>query len=242
MCIYRNRQIGANKRITSSKIRVEQIDGGSIERGGKDYVGLRISRVNHDCKPNAAHVYDDNARVQILYALRDIPQGEEICFSYSLFPNLFLGKTLKSQLSPSTDEFKFLQRALYINWGFQCPDDCFCKDPIARKLVADGKELDTRMDVYVMRGRIEEALEAGNKLLEIQRKLNVSWTCRAEMELQLFKIAVRSSKTMEKRGEHIEAALEIGSTVCPYSEVTKKYEKFANHPETAEYYKLMDRY
>jgi len=27
--------------------------------GGKSYVGLRVSRVNHDCKPNTGYVYDE---------------------------------------------------------------------------------------------------------------------------------------------------------------------------------------
>ena len=60
---------------------------------GKSYVGLRISRVNHNCRPNAARIYDEVARVEILYALQDIPPGEEICYSYYIFPHIFLFHT-----------------------------------------------------------------------------------------------------------------------------------------------------
>jgi len=56
-------------------------------------VALRISRVNHACRPNAATNYDETALVAILFALKDIHPGDEITICYyspfcSLLPNL----------------------------------------------------------------------------------------------------------------------------------------------------------
>jgi len=54
------------------KFKINSIAGHPARDGGKDYVALRVSRVNHDCKPNAGYVYDEVARVEILFAQRDI--------------------------------------------------------------------------------------------------------------------------------------------------------------------------
>lgn len=46
---------------------------------------LRISRANHDCNANAGHLYDETFKVVVLFAQRDIAEGEEITISYQLF-------------------------------------------------------------------------------------------------------------------------------------------------------------
>ncbi|KAL1745554.1 hypothetical protein HDZ31DRAFT_63048 [Schizophyllum fasciatum] len=41
-----------------------------------------ISRINHSCRPNGSYVFDDASFSEIVYAVRDIKAGEEICISY----------------------------------------------------------------------------------------------------------------------------------------------------------------
>ena len=48
----------------------------------KDFVALRISRVNHACQPNTPIIYDETASVAILFAQKDIHPGEEITICY----------------------------------------------------------------------------------------------------------------------------------------------------------------
>jgi len=50
-------------------------------------IALRIARVNHSCKPNAATIYDETARVAILFAQKDIQPGEviSICLYFPFF-------------------------------------------------------------------------------------------------------------------------------------------------------------
>ena len=56
-------------------------------------VALRNARVNHACQPNASTIFDETARVAILFAQKDIQPGEEITICYysgffSLLPNV----------------------------------------------------------------------------------------------------------------------------------------------------------
>ena len=45
-------------------------------------VAVRIARVNHSCQPNADTIYDETARVTVLFAIKDIQPGEEIFIRY----------------------------------------------------------------------------------------------------------------------------------------------------------------
>jgi len=87
----------------------------------KKVVSLRIARVNHDCQPNAAVIYDETACAAILFAQKDIQPGEEILLSYTflfltphiLNEELLVGKSieeelhiLKNQMDNNFEKFK----------------------------------------------------------------------------------------------------------------------------------------
>ena len=50
-----------------------------------DSVALRIARVNHACRPNAATIYDETALVAILFAQKDIQPGQVTILLTSAF-------------------------------------------------------------------------------------------------------------------------------------------------------------
>ena len=221
------------------KFQVNSLNGDPSRDGGRSYVGLRVSRVNHDCRPNAGYVYDEIARVEIVFAQREIQPGEEVCISYCSFASLNLERPT-AVLSTET-EFQFIQKTLLTTWGIVCPTDCFCKDPAARELVLEGRRINNEMDVLAGKGWLEEALLKGEKLTEIQRRLNVSWLCRAGTHFYCFQIAVRSRKTLGRASKYMEQVLESYRVICPYSEYTSKYERMLKYPETDGNYLSMDR-
>ena len=47
-------------------------------------VCLKMSRFNHSCQPNAQYFWNEDTNTRDVRALRDINQGEEITFTYSL--------------------------------------------------------------------------------------------------------------------------------------------------------------
>lgn len=83
-----------------AKFELNQLIGHPSRDGGKDFVGLRISRMNHDCRPNAGYSYDETASAEIVFAQRDIQPGEEICISYFTYATQhydITGKNLAEQ-------------------------------------------------------------------------------------------------------------------------------------------------
>lgn len=92
---------------------------------------LRLSRVNHSCDPNAAHWYDATYGVKVLSAVRDIEEGEEICFSYIGFNDV--GCDMTAEMSRWFLEGK---------WGIKCPESCLCRNNNALERIREARELD----------------------------------------------------------------------------------------------------
>jgi len=207
---------GADLETKSYINRIECDDDDSEEQ----YIGLRFSRVNHSCQPNADYVLDEATGVIILFALKNIQCGDEICINYWPFVDLdFNRKTAK--LSPE-EEFASVQNYLANRYGIICPEDCYCRDSNARRLVLEGRKFHTEMSVLVGRGRIEEALEFGEKLLGIHRLLNVSIVEQFETEYHCYQIAKLGGETLESRAKkYLQNVHDFHNRVCKYSEFTK---------------------
>jgi hypothetical protein len=69
-----------------------------------------LSRVNHACVANAAHWYEDEYKVKILFSEKDIKAGEEITYSYLTHRSVHLLYTQQS-----------VQGNLLLSWGIVCP-------------------------------------------------------------------------------------------------------------------------
>ena len=248
------------KYILNKAIKDLEPKGGSLEDKFKlncfgNQVGPRTSRVNHSCRPNAGISYDKIACVRILVAQKDIQQGEEITLTYSHFGSLETSSNKESdnkihaffrtqygyihpdaELSPEELEFANIRRTLRVNWGITCSTDCYCNDPRAKKLVVEGTQLYHEMLLMATKGRINEALEAGDKLLKIQGELNPSWTQRFVYNFYLFEIAMGTCETEAKARQYLRSALYVSKILYPYSEDNKMYELLSNHPETHKYH------
>ena len=211
-------------------------------------VALRIARVNHACQPNASTIYDETARVAILFAQKDIQVGEEItiCY-YTLFFGLdpyescsFLGLMIP-ELNSIEEEMSFFRNLMTSAHGFTCPSNCSCYDPAVLALVDKGRQYQSAVVELTNQNKIEEALAAGDKLLDIHRRLNVSWVSLGNTYYNLFRVAVAKTETLPRAKEYIQSAVEIFGNICPYSEkLTETFEKLFEHPESDPNYLLMD--
>jgi len=217
-------------------------------REGLFNVALRIARVNHACQPNAAVIYDETARVAVLFAQKDIHPGQEICMCYytpffSLLPipssNMYPGMNPEWNIE---EELNFIKDEALSTYGITCPADCSCNDPIIWNLVQEGRQLHKTIKTLANQLEMtEEVLAAGDKLLDIHRRLNVSWIYRGFTEHILFLQAIRESVTLPRAKEYIRSAVELFRNICPYSEkLTKTYEKLMEHPEAHPNFMMMD--
>lgn len=202
------------------------------------YGSLRISRINHGCRPNAGTLYDNGAKVSVLYAFRDIQPGEEIVIAYIPF-------TRTDEYRP-TNEFKSLDEAfkfretLLRGKGIVCPPDCYCKNVEARKLVQEGIKINAQMEQLYKNGKIEKAIEVGEKLLDLQKRLDDSLELHSSTHFALFQLAISKKSTLAKADHHLKAALKIYKNVNPYSKRTRMLEKYVDHPEAEINYLMAD--
>jgi len=207
---------------------------------GRDYVGLRISRVNHSCDPNAGHNYCETSRVEILYATRDIQAGEEICFNYRSCNNISPERQM-ANADPDT-EAALTKLLLKKSWDIVCPDDCFCNDKTIRELVIKGRKLAVDMEYFADHMKPKMALKLAKELFVIQDQIHSAWIAKANIRYLAFQIATMSRATLEEAHEHIRFVHDVYSAVCPYSKDTRKYEKEMNHPETAMNYLRVEQF
>ncbi|KAF2401519.1 SET domain-containing protein [Trichodelitschia bisporula] len=82
----------------------------------------RISRFNHDCRPNAHYYFDPDTMTQYVHAVRDIYPGEEILINYT------------------DSEYTFAQRqhAIHLSWGFNCTCS-ICRQPADQIAASDDR-------------------------------------------------------------------------------------------------------
>ncbi|OCL09201.1 SET domain-containing protein [Glonium stellatum] len=101
-----------------------------------DSFGLfpKVSRINHSCRPNAAYFWNQRLGKRIVYAAREIKEGEEILVSY--IP-LLMTKA---------------ERAMRLNqYGFKCDCDA-CAASMGDTVVSDSRRAEIR--------RLMESLES----------------------------------------------------------------------------------
>ncbi len=92
------------------------------------------------------------------------------------------------------EEFIFVkERLLHSIHKITCPAGCICNDPGFRALICEMKKIDATIIELVRQNKIEEALAAGEKLLDIKRRLNISWIYRGYTDVLLFGIACTCS-------------------------------------------------
>ena len=199
-------------------------------------VALRIARVNHVCQPNASTIYDEMTHVAILFAQKDIRPGEEIaiCYYSPFFDfqpySRLIGSIIPESISIEKELILF-RKLMSSTHGIICPSDCFCYDPAILALVRKGRKIRPTINELSSQNKIEEALAAGEKLLDIQRRLNISWTSVGITEINLFNIAVKKSETRSRAEQYIRSAVELFRNICPYSEnMTKGMERLLKHP------------
>ncbi len=114
------------------------------------------------------------------------------------------------------------------------------QDPLVLELVEEGIKTNNACLELLLRPDLrdmERAIEFGEKLLIIQKRLQVSLEIQGATHFSLFNfIALLSStnKNLREKGfYHLEVATTIFRSISPFSKKTKSLEKYLEDPETA---------
>lgn len=190
---------------------------------GVGVVGLRISRANHHCNPNAGHIdalTPAGTSVEVLYANRDIQIGEEICISY--FSCFSMDKRRLYAGRDADSEFELIKYDLEDQYGIICPADCACQDTAIRKWVVKGRLLYAKVDRQMRGGQPVAALQSLNQLLAIQKMVPTSLIHIANSHYEAFNAASVGSDNLEQALTHARSAYEIRSNLTPYDDIVNK--------------------
>ena len=130
---------GATHSLAMGIARTNVLPLGSNARSGGLF--LVASRVNHSCRHNAQHTWNENIGRLTIYALRDIKPGEEITICYL----------------PHTSPFEERRRTLSTSFKFTCACE-LCSLPPAQR-----RQSDARLSrIQDLNTQISTALEAEN--------------------------------------------------------------------------------
>lgn len=213
-------QLSPVKGTLRQKFENNELGGDARNHNGNNYVALRIARVNHSCVPNAAHIYCDTTKCEILYACRDIQEGEEICISYRFLTNIerpseYVGLTVE-------EEFKSIKQTIKVSWGFVCPENCACNSGSLVDRVSKARELYAE---FRQLGRSDPitALRLIDQLLTVMNSLNASWVAKANVHYEAYKLAIRHPNLVRLAAQHIENVCKIYAVVSPLSKDTQTY-------------------
>lgn len=187
-----------------------------VGRGdGRPALCLRISRANHDCNANADHWCDETFNAVVLFAQRDIAEGEEICINYQLFNDI--SSNVSAQQS---------RHLLRTNWRIICAKNCFCYDKEIEKLIARSRELDRRILRLGLQGKSQQALDTVNELLVNHDILGSSLLNVTRTLYDGFQVAVMNETTSKAAKTLIEKLHAIQSAIMsPESSAVKDTER-----------------
>jgi len=139
-------------------------------------------------------------------------------------------------------ELESFRSTLFTKFGIKYPANCHCKNPDTKKLILEGRKLYEKMLYMNKLGLLEEAMQAGEKLIEIDRLLNSSWSQRANFYENLFEIAIGSMKTLPKAQRYLLSSLEIRHIIFSYSaKSTLRLEEYLQHPKKHKDYLKTER-
>ncbi|KAF2069194.1 hypothetical protein CYY_009484 [Polysphondylium violaceum] len=172
---------------------------------GGDNLGIRLARVNHECRNNATNKFVPDLNTFILIAIRDIKQDEEINIQYYFYNDFSTSKEIRDA-RPSIIKPK---------WEVDCKPDCICLDQNIRDRIQKAHELDASIPSLPLRteDQIKNALKQVDTLIEMSQELSSGIMPLARTYYDGFQIAITNKKTFPLHKKYIEKYLEACQVV-----------------------------
>lgn len=181
----------------------------------------------------------------VVFAERDIEEGEEICVNYTLFSEtswqlvLFAGNATNQEGWTPKKSRKLLKS----KYSIICPSDCFCRTEGLEEDIALSRTMNEAI-LATLNGNVEDlaheaeiSLQILVKLLVMQRKVKSMLFDRIRILGMGFEIAVRQKKTLPLAMEFVTEAYEMLTKILhPQVEYLQKYEKWMKDPASHEDY------
>ena len=169
--------------------------------------------------------------MKIVFAERDIAEGEEICISYQSFNDL------------SREYSHYLSEAiLKTKWGIICPQDCVCRDPAIQKLIDQSRKLQSSFVKMVCEGNAKGALGNAQLLMKNQEKIHSPWIDKIGTLFDAFQFAIMKKNTLKLGQEYAKQLYEIASAIwSPEDEEVREYERYMKNPQIHRVYLILEQ-
>jgi hypothetical protein len=194
----------------------------------KNFVALRIARVNHCCSHNADHTYNADMEVHILFSNRHIQKGEEICIDYGVGCDVNVGNN--EEANNNEDELFINKENLKLRWGVVCPFECICNESKIKSLVINGKQLCKDANHLFTIGKRAAALNTIKEVISIQEKIYSPAFSKAKSHFAAFEIAIMTAKTLQEASLHLRYVCDLYAAVFPFSAMTFEKIKLLENP------------
>jgi len=193
---------------------------------GGDNIGIRLARVNHDCRNNATNKYVVDLNTFILIALRDIKKDEEISIQYYFYNDFSSSKEIRDA-RPSIIKPK---------WEVDCKDTCICRDNNIKERIEKAHQLDASIPSMPLRTeeQIRTALKSVDELIKMGEELGSGIMPLARTYYDGFQISITNRKTFPLHKKYIEKYLEACEVVeskhsLAYREALQYYQTPSSH-------------
>ncbi|EKX51628.1 hypothetical protein GUITHDRAFT_134519 [Guillardia theta CCMP2712] len=195
----------------------------SMSCGEEDELGMdsglfvTMSRLNHSCLSNTNHWYEPYLKSKVLFACRDIAEGEELTIAYSS--------------EPSNKQY------LLSHYGFVCTCEA-CSNPEIAAKVKEIKRLDNEILILGMQMNSDMAIRAGKRLLKLYDELHWPTQSYVRTCYDIFQVAIMKRATLKEGLHYMQLGLAMeqkqyeGLNEPERLGSIAKYASYLKHPES----------
>ncbi|EGG15857.1 hypothetical protein DFA_09526 [Cavenderia fasciculata] len=167
---------------------------------GGDNLGIRLARVNHDCRNNATNKYVTELNSFVLIAIKDIAAGEEITIQYYFYNDFSTIKQVRD----------IRESIIKPKWDVVCDSTCVCKDAAVVDRIEKAHQLDASIPTMSLRTEadVRKALQAVDNLIAMGEDLSSGIMALSRTYYDGFQLSITNQKTFPLHTKYIEKYLE----------------------------------
>ncbi|KYR00237.1 hypothetical protein DLAC_03396 [Tieghemostelium lacteum] len=191
-----------------------------------DNLGIRLARVNHDCRNNATNKFITDLNAFILIAIRDIQEGEEISIQYHFYNDISTSKGYRDAR----------EQVIREKWSVNCLESCICRDKVLAERIQKAHELDSMIPTMPMKTeeQIKRVLKNVDLLLKESEQISNGIMALSRTYYDGFQIAILHKKTYPLHKMYIQKYLESCEIVdsklsSTYQQALKYYQNPSIH-------------
>ncbi|KAF2069195.1 hypothetical protein CYY_009485 [Polysphondylium violaceum] len=198
---------------------------------GGENLGVRVSRLNHDCNNNATFKYIPDLKVFIIVSIVDIAKDQEITIQYQSFNDV------------SKDAKYRNVRLMILNekWGIKCQADCVCRDKAVRLRIEKAHQVDKVIPSLLKfaENDIKAKLKVIDDNIEVIQELGGCPISLIRPYYDGFQIAILNQKTVPLSTKYIDKLIEYSEIInSKHSEEHKTFLKYKENPRNHRNYCL----